>query len=48
MKIVLKKFFIKETFSVDIEIVAGFLEGGIDINPIRSTQKNYFLKTFRI
>ena len=41
--------YIKETFSVDhIEICGRFLRrGGIDINPIRSSQKkNYSLQTF--
>ena len=41
--------FIKETFSVDhLEICGRFLRrGGIDINPIRSSQKKLFFKNFR-
>ena len=41
--------YIKETFSVDhLEICGRFLRrGGIDINPIRSTQKKLFFKNFR-
>ena len=42
-------FYIKENFSVDhIEICGRFLRrGGIDINPIRSSQKRLFFKNFR-
>ena len=41
--------YIKETFSVDhIEICGRFLRrGGIDINPIRSSQKKLFFGNFR-
>lgn len=41
--------YIKETFSVDhIEICGRFLRrGGIDINPIRSSQKKLFFTNFR-
>ena len=41
--------YIKETFSVDhLEICGRFLRrGGIDINPIRSTQKKLFFENFR-
>ena len=41
--------YIKETFSVDhLEICGRFLRrGGIDINPIRSSQKKLFFKNFR-
>ena len=41
--------YINETFSVDhIEICGRFLRrGGIDINPIRSSQKKLFFKNFR-
>ena len=41
--------YIKETFSVDhIEICGRFLRrGGIDINPIRSSQKKLFFANFR-
>ena len=41
--------YIKETFSVDhIEICGRFLRrGGIDINPIRSSQKKLFFSNFR-
>ena len=41
--------YIKETFSVDhIEVCGRFLRrGGIDINPIRSSQKKLFFKNFR-
>ena len=41
--------FIKETFSVNhLEICGRFLRrGGIDINPIRSSQKKLFFKNFR-
>ena len=41
--------YIKETFSVDhIEICGRFLRrGGIDINPIRSSQKELFFANFR-
>jgi len=41
--------YIKETFSVDhIEICGRFLRrGGIDINPIRSSQKKLFFNNFR-
>ena len=41
--------YIKETFSVDhLEICGRFLRrGGIDINPIRSTQKRLFFENFR-
>ena len=41
--------YIKETFSVDhIEICGRFLRrGGIDINPIRSSQKKLFFENFR-
>ena len=39
--------YVKETFSVDHLEICGrfFRRGGIDINPIRSTQKKLFLKT---
>ena len=41
--------YIKETFSIDhLEICGRFLRrGGIDINPIRSTQKKLFFENFR-
>ena len=41
--------YIKETFSVDhLEICGRFLRrGGIDINPIRSSQKRLFFENFR-
>ena len=41
--------YIKETFSVDHIEVCGrfFRRGGIDINPIRSSQKKLFFKNFR-
>ena len=41
--------YIRETFSVDhLEICGRFLRrGGIDINPIRSTQKKLFFENFR-
>ncbi len=41
--------YIKENFSVDhLEICGRFLRrGGIDINPIRSTQKKLFFENFR-
>ena len=41
--------YIKETFSVDhLEICGRFLRrGGIDINPIRSSQKKLFFSNFR-
>ena len=41
--------YIKETFSVDhLEICGRFLRrGGIDINPIRSSQKKLFFENFR-
>ena len=41
--------YIKETFSVEhLEICGRFLRrGGIDINPIRSTQKKLFFENFR-
>ena len=41
--------FVKETFSVDhLEICGRFLRrGGIDINPIRATQKKLFFDNFR-
>ena len=41
--------YIKETFSIDhLEICGRFLRrGGIDINPIRSSQKKLFFKNFR-
>ena len=46
MRIVLKKYFVhKDNFSIDHLEVCGrfFRRGGIDINPIRSSQK-LFLK----
>ena len=41
--------YIKETFSVDHLEICGrfFRRGGIDINPIRSTQKKLFFENFR-
>ncbi len=41
--------YIKETFSVDHLEICGrfFRRGGIDINPIRSSQKKLFFKNFR-
>ena len=41
--------YIKETFSIDhLEICGRFLRrGGIDINPIRSSQKKLFFTNFR-
>ena len=42
--------YIKETFSIDhLEICGRFLRrGGIDINPIRSSQKKLFFTNFRV
>ena len=41
--------YIKETFSVDHIVVCGrfFRSGGIDFNPIRSSQKKLFFENFR-
>lgn len=41
--------YVKETFSVDHLEICGrfFRRGGIDINPIRSTQKKLFFENFR-
>ena len=41
--------YVKETFSVDHLEICGrfFRRGGIDINPIGSTQKKLFFENFR-